>query len=355
MPLFFINTGSTTMASSSSQQRNEEIEFLRIILAVMVIFVHTTPLVGAYVCKRGYLAVDAFFLLSGYFMMLHAQRQDSLSTPKFLWRKIRAFLPETCLATLIACAVVCGTELLDFREIIHIVSHSVVKDIFLLKMTGIVPLYPDAIGATWYLSSLVIGMAMMYPCLRRWGTPIIIPIVSLMTLGYLLHELSVFTRIYDWMGVTYMGNIRALADLGLGAFACTVVPHLAAVKVNTPVRVGLTLFKYALLIYAVAIAWHGGSSDYCQLNFIVSVWLFIVLSFADSGMRIRHPLCLWLGKLSLPIYLSHECWSREMCRLLPDGVSTFPILAAYTCATVATALLLMAAASQLRRLFSGRK
>lgn len=342
----------TTPIQKQPRGRNEEIELLRILLAIMVVFVHTERLVGTYVCQTGFLAVDTFFMLSGYLMMAHAQRADSLPTMAFLWRKIQSFLPETIMATIIGCIVLFYATPVNLKEATNILLQSVLKDVFLLKMTGIISLRPDANGVTWFLSSLMIGMAILYPYFRRHEVPFFVPVGSLLLLGYILHECSGFAKAYEWIGVTYMGNLRALAELSLGAYAYMVVPHVAAIKFHIPAQWCIGIFKYGLIVSFLLLAWRAGHIVNFQIYFIIATWLFIVLSFAGVGGRISHPLFLWLGKLSLPLYLGHGYWARSLRDIMPDVTSNVEILLIYTGLSLATALFLLYTARIIRNIIA---
>lgn len=329
-------------------KRNGEIELLRIILAVMVVFTHTEHLVGIPLCKFGFLAVDAFFILSGYLMMNHAKSENSLDALPFLWRRIRSFLPESFLAMLMGCVVVFYATGCGLRIMGSVAFLSLLNDVFLLRMTGLMPLRGDVNTVTWYLSSLVIGMAILYPFLRRRGVPLYLPVISLLLLGYILQEEATFGVAFDRMGFTYQGNIRALAELSLGAFACTVVPWLSGVACRRFVRIGLSILQYGLLLFAVYIAW-AGDTMYEQAYFIVFMWLFIVMSFAGMGLHLQHPVFLFVGKISLPLFLCHRFWSLHLVHLLPGGMPMPALSALYFLISLISALFLLPAASCFRK------
>lgn len=339
--------------ASLTRERNCEIELLRIVLAVMVVCFHAEYLVGVPVCKSGFMAVDAFFMLSGYLMMAHARRTDSLEPLPFLWRRARTFLPETFLASLIGCAVVFFATGCGWKGGAYTLFQSLLKDVFLLKMTGLVPRECDANGVTWYLSSLMMGMALLYPCVRRWGVPLFVPVLSLLLLGYVMHEESAIGKAYEWRVVTYVGNFRALAELGLGAFACSLVSALSPVlpcyaRRHRALMWGLPLLKYAALAFALVIAWHGGNI-YNQAYFMMAMWLFIVLSFANVGPGFHHPVALFLGRFSLPLYLGHIFRARNLGNMLPADVLVPSRLILYFSFSALTSLLLLYAATALRK------
>ena len=94
------------------EQRNREVDFLRFVFAVIIMLHHSRYVLGDENCLflGGSLAVEFFFIVSGYLMMasiLRAERRQSTGVTRaalgtetyhFLLRKIRAFLPEYLIA-----------------------------------------------------------------------------------------------------------------------------------------------------------------------------------------------------------------------------------------------------------------
>ena len=86
-------------------------------------------------------------------------------------------------------------------------------------------LFMAGIGSTtfnavmWYLSSMLISMAILYPLIRKYPdnmTKIILPVAVILMLGYLYQNYGTLRSPTQWIGFTYKGNIRAISEISMG-------------------------------------------------------------------------------------------------------------------------------------------
>lgn len=341
--------------------RNGEVELLRFLLAAFVMLYHGNDLINAgggfKIVHCGYLAVDVFFMLSGYLMMRSIARQGEgmpgMGTPRFLLHKIKAFFPELAIATLLTCCVLfyaCGIT----PQSCYCSFKSVFMDIFLLKMCNLV--YPggDANGPVWYLSSMVLAMGLLYPLLKRYGVTSLLVGIAVCILAYIIVETGTMANPYKWMGFTYKGNLRAFADLTLGAAAFPAAQALLRRNLPPVCRGLAACAKYALLAFLFACICFTGRYPGV---FLIAAWLYLVLAFGGTTpdcALFRNRLVLFLGRFSLPLYLSHRVYSLRMGGILPGGWPPAAVWAAYICLGTATALLVMFAARRVREISGNR-
>lgn len=86
---------------------------LRGVAAIAVVLYHAQPFFRLNLAPRGYLAVDLFFVLSG-FVIAHAYERrfaNGLTAPRFLWQRVQRFYPLYFLGHLIIAAWI-GLELI---------------------------------------------------------------------------------------------------------------------------------------------------------------------------------------------------------------------------------------------------
>ena len=97
----------------AKSNRNGKIEFLRFLFSVIIVIHHSRYILGDDQCLflGGSLAVEFFFLVSGYLMMASIDRISARKAPGqdlgretlgFLWRKARAVYPDLLIAWVIA-------------------------------------------------------------------------------------------------------------------------------------------------------------------------------------------------------------------------------------------------------------
>lgn len=344
--------------------RNGEVELLRITVAIIIVNFHSLYCPGAlHVLPGGAVGVEFFFLLSGYLMARHIRQQvdggqTSLSllggeTLGYLWRRLRSFWPELLVSSLIGLAVFAWGHHFAIRPTMTMARDTVLGNILLLHMTGFAEAGVNS--PAWYLCTLMAGSALLYPVLKRFGNSVLIPIAACFLLGYIMKvdpdsSKAGFAMVRNWMGVTYKGNIRGVAELAIGASLYPLAQMLAAMRVPRLVRAWLMLVKWGC---------YGVTLIYCVHP--VGTWMpFVLVALACALVLNTSRVCtdadwyqygciMWLGRFSLPLYLSHIFWARNLNAVLPCCMSGAGKLLAYNLCSLATALLVMYSARWLRQ------
>ena len=280
-------------------KRNGTIDMLRLVFAVIIMLHHSRFVLGYDHCvfAGGSLAVEFFFIVSGDLLAQKAldRKSDSLlpeggdfGTAAFLAGKIRAILPEMLVGWLIGFAWVAAADQLTLSGLWDRLQEYFWEPL-LLRMTGI---YTDGFnGVTWYLSSMLICMAILYPLTKRYPdmmTKIVSPLAALLLLGYLCRNFDHPRDPSKWLGFTFKGNIRAMAEICLGIAAFRAAERIRRVSFN---RLGsgfvtfLELVLYAAYIRYMYLA-YPGQKDYLYIG---AVWAAVVLTFSGSGLESRLP------------------------------------------------------------------
>lgn len=353
----------------TSQQRNGEIELVRILMAFIIVNYHSYLWDGdgcRVLFRNGYIGVELFFLLSGFLMASSIARKREMSTPSiekinretflFLRHKLASFWPELFLACSLGLFVFALLHYPDIRLIADMVRDTFSSEMLLLDMTGLAGVGIN--GCVWYLSSMLLGLALLYPLFRRAGSSPLLLVILLLTLGcvYRVGSPAVGLRgggLMYWFGFTWKANLRAFCELGIGAFLYPLALSLARVKLNRWARWCLLLLKLSCYILIVAYA-RKAMPGYPPLV-LVAMATVIVLSFAricpDADIY-QHRAIFWLGRFSLPLYLSHQVYSQNLGVLIPAGEwSGNSKLLLYNACSFATALLVMYLSGLVRRFF----
>lgn len=240
----------------------------------------------------------------------------------FLRHKLQSFYPELVLASIIAllsawvCSshfgiIVCAKTFID----------AVVSNLFLLNMSGLAGWGLN--GAVWYLSSLMIAMLIVYPVLRC-----VKPIRPAVAAACLLAALMWLTggdffRAKATLAGLYIGNMRAVVELFLGAGLYEYARKIRGREALSYFRGGLTCLKAAMLVGVLVYCLHPQTA-YAPLV-MMALCVIIVISFALSpeyGKWVQNRYVAFLGSASLSVYLSHEfiawrlnseCFSGMVC------------------------------------------
>ena len=280
---------------------------------------------------------------------IRRHRAHPETVERFVLHKIKGFWPELFVSVILAIGIYryCGASAVEVARQSY---NTILSSLLLLKMTGVTPSLGDWNGPTWYLSSMVIGMSVAYLILRRYGTSAVSLILSVGLCGYLLAENGTLLGPYKWMGWTYAGNIRALAEILLGAFAWQGARWLTKRSLNVWMQMLLAMVKWLAIAFVFFIshvswkAWDGAC--------LVALWCVIVIAFSgQSAERVvfQNRICLFLGAFSLPLYLSHRVWTFRLGAIIDlSAMNRWEILLLLGAFSVVSALITMGGARALR-------
>lgn len=348
------------------KQRNGTIDFLRFLFALVVVIFHGRKLAsdGEFaLMERGNLAVEFFFLVSGYLMMRSAARvPENVSigheTARFLARKIKvvypsilyAFIPSMIIVISIGLAPAPGESIL-----------SSVWEILLLRMSGIKGMTANTI--TWYISAMLISMLALYPLILKFRKDfayIIAPLITIFFLGYICKIAGTLARPEKWLGILYQGIMRASAELSLGCICYQVSERLRKVPFTPLARALLTILQWSCILLSLGFM-NMNISTVNMSYFCVIPLLAVAITLVFSEISICrisdawNRVCSWLGRLSLPLYLNHIYVRHIFIYGLKLPYNYGVLIKVFTLAAVAAALVAMYAVIGIQHLFSGKR
>ena len=342
-------------------KRVGEIELFRFLLTIVIIILHSQYLMGTEIpFISGSLAVEFFFIVSGYLMMASITRlQDKTinnlanETVGFIWKKIYPIYPQILVSFIIGFV---------FKSIAR--SYSIVDsvkmfmgsffEITLLQRTGIGEISVNS--AIWYIHSMLLCMLILYPLIRKFPQmmqKVVMPVGALLLLGWLYQTYGSLSTPSAWTGFTFKGNLRGLAELCIGASCYQVVDYLKSFNFNKFIRTALTVIKWCCWI-VLFIYMYIPLEDHRGDFFILFVTLIaVVVAFSgqgiDSGIY-QNKFVFWLGKASFPLYVAHIYFARNLGYILPDALNGWTKMGIYLACSVASALIVTLAANGIRKL-----
>lgn len=310
-----------------------EIDVLRLGFAVVVAAFHAGRLrafAGTGAFAHGYLAIEFFLLVSGFFM---ARSIDSGRTPgtlRFLLRKTAPLYAVVAVSTLIRMAVN------GFPS-----PTTWVWDFLLVREAGL-SLGPPQNGVTWYISSMLVAMAALHPLFRRTKKdllPSLALLVALVCYAALWHGCGGIVAGGRWAGLCTYRTVRAAAGISLGVLLHEAATAARARFSATPAgRHAFRALAFALLCSAVALTWGepirsaARELDYLCIP-VVFALLFLVLSGWGSFLRSMPPRTRWCSAASLYLYLNHPA-AIETVRQRWPGMGPAETLAALVALTL---------------------
>lgn len=331
------------MGKAIAKQRNGKIDLLRFLFSLTVIFYHLNVDLSARKLRigdftffsEGRIAVEFFFLVTGYLtaakiykMRNSANKVPSLgeSTWDFMRKKIATILPYHFIAIALIIILYCSMNQQNvFRYMIKSLP-----SIFLLQMSGLPG--SNVIGNEWYLSSMLIALLILYPiCLRFYDafTRIVAPIVGVFAVGTVIHNTGALGYNTEYIGMFYAGNIRAIGVISLGMFSFELFRAIRSAETVRQKRVLFTIlevFGYGFTLFYMTSTMMGKKQGGI-IALILCITVGISFSELSYGQRFfHHRLFSFLGKCSLPIYLSQNIFREIGKKYLFEYSSIYYIL-----------------------------
>lgn len=286
-------------------------------------------------------------------------------TLHFILHKIRSFLPEFLIAWWIGFVLIGVVRQYGIYDYLKAFGNDF-WELTLVKMSGLFTHGID--GAMWYLSAMLLGMAILYPLLRTKRdlmTHLVCPLLALFLYGYLCQAEGHPRDPIVWLGLCYKGLVRAVAGLCTGVVICMAVRRLkrfspsGLTKTGNALAIGVQLL---CLILAIRYMAEQEPSEY-DYFYMFLLMLLVMLSFAGFGLESvlgnsqrLHLLSAFLGKYSLSLYLGHLYFAQHVNELLPEELYSGKIrMIVYLAAAFANGLLVMGLSALYRRYSRGGK
>lgn len=300
-------------------RKNGMIEFLRFAFCAAVVLLHSDPLFdgGIRPMKYGSYAVEFFFAVSGYLMMLHIEKTQltgdekplGAETAGFLWHKFKGLIPYLvsvfAIGLIIHYIFLRGTLNAQERYTYFVTAFG---ELFLLRMSGVKVQVLN--GNLWYISSMLIVMLALYPAARKWKdkfTHIIAPFTAIILLGWICRSDALLEKPGTWTSLGHFGTVRAAAAICLGCTAYAAASALSKVRLKRWFRAVLTVFEwlgYALVLISMQYA--DEKSVQVMMIFLTAVLVALSFSTVTYSCRFMNSRFFYaLGKFSLPWYIYH--------------------------------------------------
>lgn len=339
---------------TARKKRNGKIDLLKFLFAIIIVANHSKNVVGSKnsIFLNGSFAVEFYFLVSGYLLMAGIKRLSNpptslgIETRDFLLKKYKSFCPELILAYILAFTVYALAQKNGLPKLFM----TTFSEVLLINMSGI--WVKTLNGPIWYLSSMLLAMAILYPLLRKFGDTalyVVIPVGSLVLLGWFCGNGSTPRNPLAWIGWTYRGNIRAIAELGIGICLYPIVEKMKQIKFSALGRILLTFVEYASYA-AIVYYMYARSASRVDYFLLLVFAVALIITFSEKGIdaALFSGRFSWFGKYSLSLYLCHHFFARNVRNFFPD-CSNKQLLLIYNISSAVAALLVMLLSDLIRK------
>lgn len=291
----------------------------------------------------GGLAVEFFFIVSGYLLAERACRSDNGSgsslatdTGRYIGRQFGRIYPYYLFSFGLAFV---GLTLIE-RPALSAVPARLFSAIFEILMIGpasglLQPTQEFYNFATWYLSVLLLGSLLLYPICRRWKrsfTGIAAPLAGVFIAGYLF-------RTYGNLDLALFPGclLRGVMDLCIGCAGYELAVRIAekphgrgVVALLTVVELGCYLLALRGMLFPTA--------NFTDYQILLCFAVAVPISFSGASRTAAIPTQgRWfalIGKASLLVYLNHSFCRNIVMRAFEERSVLFQ-LAAYLALTAA--------------------
>lgn len=337
------------MKSQIATKRVGEIELFRAIFCLIIMIRHGGELfhTNRIPFGGGALGVEFFFLVSGYLMMAtiaHRQNEPThrLGTEalNFVGKKIGTFYPEMVVAYIVGFVFESVAMGLKGKSVVELFMNDPFE-LLLLRMTGMGN--NPVNGVVWYLQTMILCMLILYPLIRKYPDmmqKVIMPLLGVLLLGWLGRNYKDLRDPNKWIGFTFKGNVRGLAELCLGAAAYPLVQWLKTFRLKTADRIVFTVIKWICWIALLAYLYQ--TKTKYDVFYVFVFFVAVVLAFSQQCVDAplyQNRFVYWLGKISLPYFLSHIYFAQDLPLILPEGLSRGKMWAAYFACTIVTTVI----------------
>lgn len=295
-----------------------EIDFWKFLCCIVIVIHHSFQIFGERVYMgSGSICVEFFFMVSGYFMALStAKRNEKYDSAKigtqtvdFLLHKIKGFVLCYAFAVVVCLAVRIAFEGAD-KTILSAKFPLVIVDLLFLNASGLPHWY--VFSSSWYLSAMLIAMAVIYPIMRKNRDLFInvaAPIIAVVLYAVMLKEDGYVVSPDKWYYITTKGVFRGIAGLCLGCTAYSFCERMKKRTYSVSVSVLFSLINITAMAYAFIVL----NTDKLDQSITPAVIFMFFLCLCISASKVSalspvfdYSFFSYLGKLSMSVYLCHQ-------------------------------------------------
>lgn len=285
----------------NTTQRNTAIEALRFLSVFQICLWHMSyP-----VTEAGFLGVEFFFILSGFFMYKSAINPESPGVISYTNRKLKKFWFKIILALTLTYIIYYQGIIIEFQEnplqpILRFISESL-----LLQSVGS---FEGALNSpVWFFSTLIYGGALVYALTKYYtdfSIRVIFPIIAILYFAYTFKNGSQETlENWDVIGFIPLSLTRGICEIGFG-----VIIGYIYINYSDKIKLHINILNYSsiisLILYLAIIA------DNRQFSQYALIFIPVIICTAQTPNTVLNKLLrsrswAFLGRISFDIFIIH--------------------------------------------------
>lgn len=334
----------------SSDGRNYEVDFLKLVFAIFVLINHTSVFIkdntridSMFLSYLGWIGVWFFFIVSGFLMVESVSKKNFASDSagksslrfvigKFGSIAVPYLIAEFLLVVIYVIIIQRGNAFLAILKTI--------PDDLAITASGMRIRFN---GPTWYISAMLISMLFLCYLLikkRDFFLYVFSPLCSVLILGFMYMQESPLIDLNGRFGFFSGAILRAVAGLCSGVVAWLIYKKIVEAKDN---HIYTIIECLGWIVFIISIFFQLKRDN--QLVFVTMIYMpaLIAVSFSRKSLISKLFRFGWMkcfGKLSLLIYLNHYLaqqitlkwfsnYSYKICSLIMLGFTVLLICVAW--------------------------
>ena len=255
-----------------SLPRLYNVEFLRIFFTFCIFACHALNVLYSHGNNKGYLAVEFFFILSGFFLYYTIDRQKNLSD--FAIKKIIRFLPLMLFGE-IMCQMI--THTFSFQNYISL--------IFFLPSTGLANSEYFCLGVAWYMGVLFWVSVFYFYLIKTQSSSTSNMIIGIIVfLSFICFNLLPYNLRWSLFPKSIL---RGLICEGLGCMVANIYKHgkiFHSTYIHTQKQFFVFSFlEFFVIIYILLLMFEPGMFRIAYVHFIILFLILILLFLLKRG------------------------------------------------------------------------
>ncbi len=294
--------------------RFHHLDTLRFFFAACVVFGHAVGWIGP--DRNGGLAVDFFFILSG-FVLTHLLLREPLSPRQFLLVRVARMWPLNLVTVLAMCLILVAEGYWPEPGVVLV-------NTLLLQNSGIIDA-PTLNWPSWSISAeMIVGFFVLYPLATR-RSPLTAMAAVAISLFALMQQPELFEKLYfQPFGPISIGLVRCIFGTSLGYLAYEAYVRYGSPRLPRPAATALHIAALGLFVALMALPLDNAAKAAGIIACAAAIFVMAAEPSAITGF-LAHPRVRLLGAISFSVYMVHApilTAFRGMSLLPPDGAFT---------------------------------
>ena len=291
--------------ASTTTSRNLAIDWIKGWMILCIILHHTWMIPDF----RGYLAVDVFFYISGFYLMKSFLRKPTPAV-QYTWKRIKQIAAPYFICIILGGGIMLARHIAakdSFDSIVDITGKVFATIPFAGEFGGEFTRAPFLL-LYWYLSALIICSFILYAMLQyseHLSVTILFPAIILLGYNALFGDAPSLNTI-NRIGLLGAPLIRGLSEMAAGAMICHIYSNYRSGIENRSTLVNVLGF-ISLFIFVALLFTHEALDKYT----IVTIPWFLLAAVMDHSWlnavlgKIKGGFFAWVGRYTLYIYCIH--------------------------------------------------